>query len=140
MRYFKKYDPRNPIYAGAGFQIQFQEPVENGGWGLLATNDTYIIKELERCIREERGGVAEVEFSEFEALKKKENQILLPTWREAIPRARLVRMLRALQERDAADIKGPKEVFKNFHEARVLAKPQGKSTYIPRPRNLAIAA
>lgn len=114
--------------------MPFIQPLERAGWGLLATSDTYIIKELERCIREQRGGVQEITLEEYGDLKKKENQTLRPTWRESISRSRLARLLARLHDESVAAAKAPAEIMRNFSEARALAKPQGKSAWRPTAR------
>jgi hypothetical protein len=131
VRYFKKYDPRVILRTGRGSTVPF---IDIGGqWGLLATTDGYLIGELKKCQDEVRGGVAEITKAEFDELKKKENQIPFPVWREAIE----PRKLRALKNGHlAASVAAGKAALPfevtGFSEAKALGRPAAKSDYVPK--------
>src|SRR5687768_9255098 len=63
VRFFKKYDPRVALRTGRGFTIPFSIIEDDAGvaqWGVLATQDNYLIGELYKCIEQQRGGVQEI--------------------------------------------------------------------------------
>lgn len=131
LKYFKKYDPRIILRTGRGGSVPF---VDIGGqWGLLATSDGYLIGELEKCQREQRGGVMEITREEFEELKKKENQNPFPVWRETISPRQLRNLKRGAEFANVAAGKAslPFEVT-GFSEAKALGRPAAKSDYIPK--------
>lgn len=130
MKFFSKYDLRNKIYTGAGWPVPFKDV--GGMIGLLATNDNYIISELQKVIDEHRGGVQEVTAAEFEALKKKENQKPYPTWRELLDRKHLQGMLHHLFDARAAADKELPDAVRNFSLPRNIARPAGVSTFRPK--------
>lgn len=131
VRYFKKYDPRVILRTGRNGVVPF---IDIGGqWGLLATSDGYLIKELEKCQKEQRGGVMEVTQKEFEELKKKENQKSFPRWRESVVPRELHRLKNRVHEANVAAGKAalPFEAT-GFSETKVLARPAAKSDYVPK--------
>lgn len=69
MRWFKKEGMRRPLYTGKGWPIQFEDIGDDTG--VLATNDPYTIKELEKVIQSGRGGVIEINQEQAEAEKKR---------------------------------------------------------------------
>lgn len=134
MRFYKKYEPRHSrIQLGTGSSVPF---VGDGEWGIYATQDSYIISELQKCIEEGRGGVVEISHAEYEELKKKEERNpFFPAWRETVGLRKFERMLRGVRERVAAA--GKRElpsVVRQFSEAARITPPAGVSSYRPKAR------
>lgn len=69
MRWFKKEGMRRPLYTGKGWPIQFEDIGDDTG--ILATNEPYTIKEIEKWIESARGGVIEITKEQAEAEKKR---------------------------------------------------------------------
>lgn len=69
MRWFKKEGMRRPLYTGKGWPIQFEDIGDDTG--ILATNEPYTLKELEKWIQSGRGGVIEITQEQAEAEKKR---------------------------------------------------------------------
>jgi hypothetical protein len=88
VRFFKKFDTRIAVYTGAGYAIPFEVITDETGrpyeWGVLAVQDGYLVGELEKLIQRQVGGVQEIGPAEYENLKKKGQQRLLPGWRETV--------------------------------------------------------
>jgi hypothetical protein len=133
MVYFKKYDPRIQLSTGRGVIVPFQD--FGGQWGAIATTNNYLIDELRKAQKEQRGGVMEIDAAEYEELKKKENQIPFQTYREQVGHQQFKRVLRDVGARAAAAGKQLPFVPTGFSEAKALAKPVAKSTYVPRSVN-----
>lgn len=71
-KFFKKEIPETPLYLSVGKPLNF-EFVDINGFGYLATDDGFIIKELYTCISRGTGGVTEISEDEwllFQAQKK----------------------------------------------------------------------
>ena len=134
VRYFKKYDVRIKVLTGSGFAVPFETIYDDQGrlfeWGVLQTSDGYIISELEQLIQRRVGGVTEIGQAEYEQLKKKELQSLLPNWRETYHRRSLLRALPdAVRELAAAETKILPAVVRGLqHEAQRLSRPLGQVT------------
>lgn len=134
MRFYKKYEPRHSrIQLGTGSAVPF---VGDGEWGIYATNDSYIISELQKCIDEQRGGVVEISHGEYEELKKKEDETpSSPTWRETVGLRKLARMLQGVKNGAvAAGKKALPAAVRGFSEAAKITPPAGVSSYRPKAR------
>lgn len=68
MRFFKKPDHRQKLLLSNGSWQPFQNA---GEWGVLATEDNYVINEFAAAQRQQRGGIEEISAEEFQMLKKK---------------------------------------------------------------------
>jgi hypothetical protein len=128
--YFKKYDPRIQLRTGMGSTVPFEDI--GGQWGLLETKDNYLIAELRKCQREQRGGVMEITAQEFDDLKKKENQTSFPNWREQVGHLHLKRVLNGVQKSAAAAARPLPFTPTGFSEAKAVARPQAVSTLVPK--------
>jgi hypothetical protein len=134
VRYFKKYNPKITVSTGAGYSIPFEQVLDDNGqmyeWGVLATQDGYVIGELENLMGRQAGGVMEIGQAEFESLKKKEHQKLLPGWRETVWPRQLHRLLPDLAREIAADVKRamPAVVRGLQSEIKILSRPVGTIT------------
>jgi len=80
-KYFKKCQPRQPIVLsdGSGFLAWVVVDHETG---ILATDDSRMIREFQICIQGRRGGVEEISAEEFLELQSKKKENLKPLWRE----------------------------------------------------------
>ncbi len=133
VRYFKKFDTRITVHTGAGSIVPFEAIVDENGrpyeWGVLQTSDGYLISELEKLIQRQVGGVMEIGQAEYEALKKKEQQKLLPSWRETVwPRKAYRQLLEDVRALVAVDRTGrplPAVVKGLQAEFQTLARPLG---------------
>jgi hypothetical protein len=80
MDYFKKEVFSNPLRLPNGKTVMFKEVADDEG--VLATEDGYLISELESAMRRRVGGVVRISADEFEELKKnppgKPSQPLFP--------------------------------------------------------------
>lgn len=75
MRYFRKYEPRQNLMMSNGAWLRFPETGgEHDQWGLLATQDGGIIREIELAQQNQKGGIEEITAADYEALKKKERK------------------------------------------------------------------
>lgn len=68
MRYFKKELFSTKLYLPSGSAV----PFSNIGFdtGILATEDGYVLKELDKCLKKKIGGVVELSQNDYEELKK----------------------------------------------------------------------
>jgi hypothetical protein len=130
VEYFKKYDPRIQLRADAGFPVPFEDI--GGQWGTLATTDTYLISQLNKCIAEQRGGVAKITEAEYLELKKKETQDSFPHWREQVGHLQIRRLYNGVHARGAAEGKTLSFHPTGFSEAKAVARPPSVSTFVPR--------
>jgi hypothetical protein len=131
MVYFKKYDPRVQLATGRGFIVPFTDI--GSSWGVLATADQYLIGELRKAQSEQRGGVMEITVEEFLDLKKKENNPPHPRiYREQVGHLQLRRLYRTVQENSVAAGRPLPFVSSGFAEAKALARPVAKSTFVPK--------
>lgn len=139
VRYYKKYDTRIRINTGAGFQIPFTEIFDDHQnlyeWGVFATQDQYMIGELQKLMERQVGGVTEISGDEYEALKKKERQKLFPFWRETLYPKALFRQLQNAAEDVAAAARRarlPEVVRQMRTEAQHLSRPLGTLNWRPK--------
>lgn len=130
MTYFKKYDLKIPLADGMGRRVPFQDV--GGQWGLLATEENYLIGELRKCQREARGGVMEITAQEYEELKKKQKPISSRIWREVVGHLRLKRMLDRVNASVAAAGRISPIAKSQIAEAKALVRPQGISDLVPK--------
>lgn len=134
VRYFKKYNPKITVSTGAGFAIPFEEIQDENGqmfeWGVLQTQDGYVIGELENLMHRQAGGVMEIGQAEYDSLKKKEHQRLLPGWRETVWPRQVLRQLPELAREIVADVKQalPAVVRGLQSEVKILGRPVGVIT------------
>lgn len=72
-RYFRKFHPKTVIYLDNGSHVQF-DTLDNL-MGYYATQNEYIQKQFDECIRGQRGGIIEITAEEFESeyAQKKRN-------------------------------------------------------------------
>ena len=79
MRFFKKAGPSTPIWMAGGEPLVFA--TLDGRTGYLATDDAAVIAHLEKCIKERRGGLAQIQEDEFKAfeVQKKTGNISAPS-------------------------------------------------------------
>lgn len=75
MPYFKKEIPETPVYLPVGKAITF-EAIDRD-YGYLATNDGYVIDQLQKLISSRRGGVSEITQAEYEEWVQKKTQLSL---------------------------------------------------------------
>lgn len=130
-KYFKKYDPNNPFATQNGVKLQFR--VLSDQWGILATRDNYIIKQLTLAQSEQRGGVMEITAEEYRDLEKKKSMDFSHLWqREMLGHLQLRRMVDAVRKGAAAVGKLPPGVQNVINEVRALTAPQGVSSYVPK--------
>ncbi len=129
MVFFKKFDPNVRLNTSRGYTVPFAEVGD--GWGVLATEDAYLIGELRKAQAEQRGGVMEIEATEFEELKKKESPSQR-VWREVVGHLQLRRLYRGAQGSAAAAGRQLPFVPTGFSENKALARPMAKSTFIPK--------
>ena len=64
MRYFSKESPRNPIWLANGEPLKFD--TLDGKTGFIAIEAPEVAAQLEKCQREHRGGITEIQQAEFE--------------------------------------------------------------------------
>jgi hypothetical protein len=69
MRYFQKELVDTPLYLPSGGRLAFEDA--GNDVGILATDNPKICAELEKVIKQHRGGVSETTQAVFEDLKKK---------------------------------------------------------------------
>lgn len=126
MTFFKKYDPRIALADSRGRHVPF---VDIGSqWGLLATEDNYLISELRRAQAEHRGGVMEITHAEYEELKKNEIPIRR-IWRETVGRLQLKRLYARANANAVAGRRLPPGVEIGV-KTKILARPQGISDIV----------
>lgn len=123
MVYFKKYDPRIALNSSLGRRIEFEDI--GGQWGLLATGDNFVIRELRRAQAEQRGGVMEISPAEYEEIKKKDNRNFSWISRETVGRQQLKRLYARANESAVAGSRLPPGLKSQFTPPKVLTKPQG---------------
>jgi hypothetical protein len=120
MVYFKKYDPRIALNTSMGSRVPF---IDLGtSWGLLSTEDNYLISELRRAQREQRGGVMEISGEEFEDLKKKETPKPRRIWREQVAHQQVRRLFARVNQNAAAEHRLPPGHTRG-PEVRTLVRP-----------------
>lgn len=68
MRYFLKELLSNKLYLPNGARVQFEDAGDDTG--ILATQDAYVISELDRAIQRQVGGVSSIDQAQYEDLKK----------------------------------------------------------------------
>lgn len=128
MVFFKKYDPRIALNSTRGRRIEFQDI--GGQWGILATEDNFLIRELRTAQAEQRGGVMEISAAEYEEIKKKDNRNFSWTSRETVGRQQLKRLFARANENAVAASRLPPGVKSQFSAPRVLVKSQGPSNIV----------
>lgn len=69
MQWYLKYDPRQRVQFTDGRSYQF--PEFGNGWGGLATENKFLIREFDLAIAQHRGGLTKVTEREFNDVKKK---------------------------------------------------------------------
>jgi hypothetical protein len=130
-KYFKKYDPNNPFATQSGTRLQFK--VLSDQWGILASRDNYVIKQLRLAQSEQRGGVMEITAEEYRDLEKKKPMDFLQLWgREMLGHLQVRRLYESVRAGVAAGGKLPPGVQNVIDEVRALTKPQGVSTFVPK--------
>lgn len=68
MRYFLKELVSSPLYLSSGAQLKWESAVNDQG--ILATEDGYILSQLDSAIRRRVGGVLEIDQARYEQEKK----------------------------------------------------------------------
>jgi hypothetical protein len=132
-RYFSKINPKQDLLLSNGSwfnSLASWEPVGDGESGVLATNNGFLIREMELAMERQRGGIREISQSEFETLKKKEPN--LKPWRplnEAISKATYAR-LRSLWSGNAGAVAGV-EITNPKGAGRKIAQPTIISQFRP---------
>lgn len=76
MKYFKKELVSSPLKLPNGFRVLFTEVADD--IGVLATDDGYLIGELNNAIKRRVGGVVAISSDEYEELKKNQPGLPLP--------------------------------------------------------------
>jgi hypothetical protein len=126
--YFKKYDPHVPLNTSMGQRIPFREV--GGSWGVLFTQDNYVIGELRRAIQEQRGGVMEITESEYAELLKKKTTNFSRVYRETVGQTALRRMCIRVGHAAAAEGRMSPLAKEQIQASKVLLRPQGKSDLV----------
>lgn len=98
--FYKAGSPRQKRFLSNGSPIQFT--VIDVNWGVLATDNEMVIKELNQMVDEKRGGVFRSDQAEYEALKK--NRTSGKPWREEMGRRGIEVNQRPVQPMQAAPI------------------------------------
>lgn len=81
MNYYVKAVPKLPLQLNSGASIRF-ENIDHE-WGIFATEDPNLIREIDACIAEHKGGVERITAEQYLELKSKKNgSSLKPRWRE----------------------------------------------------------
>lgn len=134
---FKKYDPRQKVYLPNGTWLQFEDL--GNGFGVLVTEDSYIIDQLRQCIDKGRGGVEEITKAELEEVKKKEPMSLFGKLsQEILDTRKMSALFRSLSEGAAADGDFPSDTG---YAAKQITPPTKPTGYRPRISNrLAVPA
>lgn len=131
MNYFRKYDPHIQISDGLGRKVPFQDL--GNGWGVLVTQDSYLIGQLKRAIAEQRGGVEEMTADEHrDFLKKKTTPPFSRVYRESLGHQSLKRMIARVNAATAAEGKLPPHIRSQLDNAKQLTRPVGKSDLVVR--------
>lgn len=84
MKFFKKISPQIPLQLASGRSLRFDNV--DGQWGVLKTPNLELISELAACIKNETGGVSEIDEAEYLAMTQKKTT-LRPIWREELSRS-----------------------------------------------------
>lgn len=121
MKFFKKLDARQRVLLSNGSWQPF-EPA--GEWGVMATNDGYVISEFAAAQRQQRGGIEEITESEYHALKKK--ALSFRRWKDEVQEG-----FRELFRRTGNLPAGANRVAADPEPAK-LARPMGISDFRPR--------
>lgn len=82
MRWFKKWDPRQKVMLPDGQWFRF--PIDAGDWGLVATEDSHLIRQFTQAIGLQRGGIEEINEGQFNELQKKKPTTSLKPFSEQI--------------------------------------------------------
>lgn len=119
------------MYLPDGRYLQFADA--NNGWGLYASDDNYVLNQLDECIARRRGGIEEIMEAEYEEVKKKPvTNSLEQHFREVIDARRLSLMLRQLQENvENAVADEPFETWRPY-TSKDYAKGSPKADYRPK--------
>lgn len=134
MRFFRKVDPKqNLILSNGGWfadMASWEVAGENGEFGLLTTNNGFLIHEMELAQARQRGGIREISEVEYLELKKKEPKPRrLRPLNEAITRATYAR-LRSLWSGNAGAVAGV-EITNPKGAGRKIAQPTIISQFRP---------
>lgn len=72
MKYYAKSVPRTPIFLSTGKKLEFDRV--NAAIGIFATENQFLLGQLETCIKFQRGGVREIDQAEYESLLAKKEK------------------------------------------------------------------
>tara|TARA_Y100001963_G_scaffold42905_1_gene60138 strand:+ start:15295 stop:15762 length:468 start_codon:yes stop_codon:yes gene_type:complete len=83
-RYYKQAGPDTPLYLSNGQRLVF--PSVDGEYGYIATNDKFLIGEINTAINQFKGGVSVCTKDEYKDFIKKKSSGVRPErkWREEI--------------------------------------------------------
>ena len=121
MRYFKKLDPKQGILLSNGSWQKFGAA---GKWGIMATEDVGLINEFMAAIKGERGGIIEIDATEYDSLKKKRQ-----LWR--CLREEISQKMFKLFLKSGEYVVGVGPVAVDDKKSKLIAKPAGMSGWKP---------
>lgn len=126
MRFFKKIDPRQALLLSNGQWFTFTPA---GDYGIVATEDKYLIDQFTQAMKNQRGGLSEIDFKEYSDLKKNPYWFERPATEVISPRY-LLELKRQYEEAVAVagDLIQPVvEAFKNISQPTVVSdyRPKG---------------
>lgn len=79
-KFFKKSSPKNNLLLTNGSYAKFTTIDQQ--WGVMETEDPFLLNQFEIAIREQRGGVFEIDEKEYRDLLEKKNRTSSNSWRE----------------------------------------------------------
>lgn len=100
VRFFKKLSPGTRVAISQGPQIEFK--TLDGIVGYFSTDSDYVASEFEKAMRENRYGITEITWAEYESnylVKKNSGAASRPVWREEITRGRVMPSVSDLTQR-----------------------------------------